>query len=320
MDEHNRPRVGVLYGGISSEREVSLVTGRAVGRALRRAGYPVEMIDIREVAIKDLAPDRMDVAFVALHGTFGEDGGIQSVLGVLGVPYTGSGVEASRWAMDKIAAKERFQKAGLPTPAHVELEARWPHDQRLQAARGLGLPVVLKPVNEGSSVGVTLVESDEQLAQAVDQALEFDHRALAEQYVPGRELTVGVVDGKPLPIIELIYQGKVFTYDVKYTEGAARHIVDPDLPPGLGQRVQRIAVAAHRCLHCSGCTRVDMRLDERLRPYVLEVNTIPGMTPTSLLPDAARAAGISFAELCGRTVALALRDHAGAEAHASLEV
>jgi D-alanine-D-alanine ligase len=298
--------VGVLYGGISSEREISLATGTAVGQALAGAGYAVEMIDIRDVPIRDLGPDRMDVAFVALHGTFGEDGGIQSVLDVLGIPYTGSGVEASRRAMDKIAAKERFLRAGVPTPLYVELEAAWPPEDRLQAARALGLPVILKPVNEGSSVGVTLVESEDALAKAIDLALEFDHRALAEAYVEGRELTVGIVDGEPLPIIELIYTGHVFTYDIKYTQGAADHIVNPDLPPGVADRVQAAAVAAYRCLGCRGCARVDLRLDVEMEPCILEINTIPGMTETSLLPDAARAVGIGFAALCEKAIEAAL--------------
>jgi len=310
MTEQGKPRVGVLYGGISSEREVSLATGAAVGKALRGAGYPVEMIDMRDAPLGSLAPNRMDVAFIALHGTFGEDGGIQSVLDCLGVPYTGSGVEASRRAMDKVASKERFVRDGVPTPAFVEIESDWPMERRLEAASVLELPVVVKPVNEGSSVGVTLVDRDEHLATAIDKALEFDHRAMIEEFIPGRELTVGIVDDQALPIIELIFPGQMFTYDIKYTKGAADHIVGPDLPDELAEQLQEYAAAAHRSLRCCGCSRVDFRVTEGGEPYVLEVNTIPGMTETSLLPDAARAAGMSFVALCEASIEMALRERA----------
>jgi D-alanine-D-alanine ligase len=212
--------------------------------------------------------------------------------------------------MDKSASKERFVRDGVPTPAFVEIEAEWHMERRLEAAGVLELPVVVKPVNEGSSVGVTRVEDEARLATAIDHALEFDHRAMLEEFIPGRELTVGIVDGKPLPIIELLFEGHMFTYQIKYTKGAASHIVRPDLPEDLEEQIQEHAVAAHRSLRCRGCTRVDFRVTDDGDPYVLEVNTIPGMTETSLLPDAARAVGMSFAELCEAAIDMALRDRA----------
>jgi len=319
MAEPRKLRVGVLHGGVSAEREISLCTGKAVGGALREAGFTVEMIDVRDEPISELGPERMDVAFVALHGTFGEDGGIQAVLDALGVPYTGSGVEASRLAMDKVAAKGRFLAAGVPTAPFVELRATWPEERQLAAASSLGLPVVIKPASEGSSLGVTIVQAGEHLATAVERAFEFDSRALAEQYIAGRELTVGILDDQPLPIIELLYEAGFFTYEVKYTQGAATHVVEPDLPPGVAERVRAAALAAHRCLGCGGCTRVDLRLGEDLCPYILEVNTIPGMTDTSLVPDAARAVGMSFPELCERMVELAVAAGRRAEARKPVE-
>ncbi|MBM4032633.1 MAG: D-alanine--D-alanine ligase [Planctomycetes bacterium] len=310
-----KPRVGVLYGGISAEREVSVRSGTAVALALANAGYPVELLDVLDTPIGRLTQERMDVAFIALHGTFGEDGGIQSVLEVLGVPYTGSGVTASRLAMDKVASKQCFRKAGVPSPAFVELEGHWPQARKVAAPAPLGLPVIVKPASQGSSVGLSLVESETQLATAIAQALEFDERAIAEEFIPGRELTVGILHDRALPIIELLYEGQLFTWNVKYTKGAAQHIVNPPLPQGVAERIQAVALAAHQSLGCCGCTRVDLRLDPGNQPFVLEVNTIPGMTETSLLPDAAAAVGISFTQLCVTALDLSLKNgHRGAPA------
>lgn len=306
MAELDTPRVGVLYGGISSEREISLITGTAVGKALRAAGYPVEMIDIREVPLCELTRERMDVAFVALHGTFGEDGGIQAVLDAMGVPYTGSGVEASRLAMDKVAAKERFRGAGVPTPRFVEIDIDWPERRQLRAARSLDFPVVLKPVREGSSIGIVIARDERELAEGMSKPFEYDHRVFAEEYIDGRELTVGILHDRPLPIIELKYPTRFFDFRVKYEKGAADHVVSPKLLPEVARQVQAAALEAHQCLGCEGLTRVDMRLGRDGVPYVLEVNTIPGMTAVSLLPEAARAVGIGFPGLCEHAVRLAL--------------
>jgi len=320
MDEVKKPRVGVLYRGISTEREVSNKSGNAVADALREAGYPVELIDPRDVPIGELTRARMDVAFIALHGAFGEDGGIQSVLEVMGVPYTGSGPLASRLAMDKEAAKDYFRRAGVPTPEGVVIEAELPEELQLAAARPFGFPVVIKPVANGSSVGVSVVGAEEGLATALRKAFQVDDRVLAERFIDGRELTVGILDDEPLPIIELLYDGSHFSTTIKYTAGAASHVTDRRLPSNLPERLQAMAMAAHRCLGCRGFTRVDIRLDSDLEPYVLEVNTIPGMTATSLLPDAAKQAGINFTELCERAIDLALKAGQRAEVRRTVEV
>jgi D-alanine-D-alanine ligase len=321
MDELSRkPRVGVLYGGISAERAVSLRSGEAVALALRQAGYPVELLDIRDVPLGELAGPRLDAAFNLLHGTFGEDGGIQSVLDVLHVPYTGSGACASHLAMDKAEAKSRFQAEGVPTPEGLVLEADWPEDRQIAAARSFGFPMVVKPVSNGSSVGVSVVTSEEHLGFALRKAFRHEERVLAEAFIDGRELTVGILDDRPLPIIELLYDASHFTYEVKYTPGAATHVISPRLPAGVAECVQEAALTAHRCLGCRGATRVDLRLGGDGQPMVLEINTIPGMTATSLLPDAARAVGISFPELCERILDEALTVGSRAEARRAVEV
>ena len=301
----SKVRVAVLYGGMSAEREVSLRAGEAVGAALRESGYQVEMIDVREAALSELSPRRVDVAFIALRGTFGEDGGIQAVLDALGVPYTGSGVDASRLASDKIAAKRTLRLTGVPTPAYVEVDAEWAEPLKLRAARSLGFPVVLKPSSEGSSLGMVVAETDAALPAVLDEPFKFDTRALAEKYVGGRELTVGILDGRPLPIIELVYDGPALTSGLRRTPGAVRSVVQPDLPADVTARVLTAALAAHECLGCRGCSRVDLRLNAEGRPEVLEINAVPPLTPDGLLAQAAAAAGIPFAALCQQLVDLA---------------
>jgi D-alanine-D-alanine ligase len=307
----DRPRVAVLYGGDSNERDVSLETGTAVGCALEKAGYHVTMIDTRYVPPAGFDHAAIDVAFIALHGTFGEDGGIQAILDDMAIPYTGSGVEASQAAMDKLLSKKRFGQALVRTPSFEEINGEWPAERQLATARLVVLPAIIKPAAEGSSVGVSKVERKEELPAAIAKALQSHTHALAEEYIGGRELTVGILDDDPLPIIELLYEGDVFTKEIKYKPGAATHIVEPDLPPGVAEDVTDMALLAHQSLGCGGCTRVDLKLDEANCPWILEVNTIPGMTATSLIPDAASAVGISFTRLCEMIVEMALRDRTG---------
>ena len=309
---HDRVRVAVLSGGVSSEREESLRSGAAVCGALRGAAYQVQDIDVREMALGDLSPRRVDVAFVALRGTYGEDGGVQQALETMGVPYTGSGVEASRRAADKIAAKKLFRGAGVTTPAFVEVEAEWAEPLKLRAARSLGFPVVLKPACEGSSFGVTLANSADELAAALHEPFQYDTRALVEQYVGGRELTVGILDERPLPMVELAYDAPLLTYDVRHAAGAVRRVVHPELAPEVAATVQSTALAAHRSLGCRGCTRVDVRLRSDGVPCVLEVNTLPLIAPDGLVAEAAGAAGLSFPELCEHLLELATSDGSAA--------
>ncbi|MBI2191728.1 MAG: D-alanine--D-alanine ligase [Planctomycetes bacterium] len=304
-------QVVVMEGGFSSEREISLRTGKGVKEALREKGFDVRAYDVRDRELRGFDPAGVDVAFLALHGTFGEDGGIQSRLEDMGVPYTGSGPEASRLAMDKVAAKQCFAGAGLRTAPHVYLKS----DAELERARArilaLGMPVVVKPVSDGSSMGLSLVRNLSGLADAVRRAGEFHQGILVEAYVPGRELTVGILGDEPLPVIEIRPRGQqgsqeLFDVEAKYS-GLSEYDLD-SLPAPVAARVQEAAWAAHSSLGCRDVSRVDFRMEEgATEPVVLEVNTIPGMTATSLLPKAAKKAGLSYADLCGRLVGMSLQ-------------
>lgn len=293
--------VAVLYGGISAEREVSLSSGRQVMVALRRAGFEVNPIEVTEdlgaviAALRDPTPD---VVFNALHGRFGEDGTIQGVLDWMGIPYTHSGVRASSLAMDKVAAKAAFAAAGLPV-AHgrvVDVGA-------LEAADPLPLPYVVKPVNEGSSVGVEILKNGDNRRAEVARSWRFGRAALVEEFVPGRELTVGVMGERALAVTEIIAQaGAFYDYESKYADRGSRHVIPASVHPDTYGRALNLAAAAHRALGCRGATRADFRYDdtdgEPGRLVLLEVNTQPGLTPTSLLPEQAAHHGIGFSELC----------------------
>ncbi len=289
--------VGVLMGGRSAEREVSLRTGAAILGALRRLGRRAVAIDACEDLPRQLARRRVDVAFIALHGRGGEDGTVQGLLECLGVPYTGSGVLASALAMDKKQSKRVFREEGLPTP-DFEVRARGAGGARRGA--GLAPPVVVKPTNEGSSVGMTVVRSRAGMARALALAFRYDPEAIVEQYLPGREFTVGVLDGAALPVVEVRPRSGLYDYRSKYSAGLTEYLAPAPIGARLAARLGTLAARAHAALGCRGASRVDFRLDRRGRAFVLEVNTIPGMTETSLLPKAAAAAGIGFDELVAR--------------------
>jgi len=353
---NSKPHVAVLWGGTSSERNVSEKTGRAVAEGLRLAGYPVSEIDAAGDYLAEIARVNADVAFIALHGKFGEDGGIQQILEVKGIPYTGSGVRASRLAMDKVAAKSAFIREGLDTPKHcvrcVEQPFQaansfhrqaesLPHNtgqttfdrRELDAAvaRELGLPLVVKPVANGSSIGISLLRSTREWAAALEhvgQAFSLPAnqqpemarpmsggqapRVLIEEFISGRELTVAVMDGVALPIIEMTFEGALFDYNAKYNKGTV-YTEAPELPAKTEHAVKDAAVRACTCLGCTGVARVDLILSGDGVPYILEVNTIPGMTATSLVPKAARCAGIGFQELVSRIVKSGLASHSNAK-------
>ena len=293
-------RVAVLYGGISAEREVSLSSGLQVIAALREAGFEVTPIDVGEdlaAVIAALTP-KPDAVFNALHGRFGEDGAIQGVLDWMGIPYTHSGVRASALAMDKVAAKAVFRTAGLPV-AHGRLV---PLDE-LEAADPMPRPFVVKPMNEGSSVGVTILRAGDNRRAEIARTWRFGDRALVEEYIPGRELTVGVMGERALAVTEIIANaGLFYDYDSKYADGGSRHVIPAGVHPDAYARALDVAVAAHRALGCRGATRADFRYDdtegEPGRLVLLEVNTQPGLTPTSLLPEQAAHLGVSFPKLC----------------------
>ncbi len=315
-------RIGVLMGGYSSEREISLRSGTAVAESLKRQGGEVVSIDItvrdKEKITSLVRSYNLDVAFIALHGRLGEDGAIQAILEEIGVPYTGSGVEASRLALDKVLAQDLFQKSGIQVPAHISLSrqslraVRLPSGGQQEAAHHAGLiqaidfyPVVVKPAREGSSIGISLVRAPEGLAEALQKAWKYDDKVLIEQYIQGRELTVGILGDEALAPIEIRPTAEFFDFKAKYSSGATEYIVPARLPQELADKVRQSALAAHRALGCADLSRVDFILAEDGAYYVLEVNTIPGFTSTSLLPKAARVMGIDFDRLCLQLAGLA---------------
>lgn len=329
-------RVAVLFGGTSEERDVSIASGAQVFRALREAGHEVIAVDTargvlgaaeeRTLLSSGVAPvppsdeelalvragapgalagapelSRVDVVFLALHGGTGEDGTLQALLDLTGVPFTGSGHAASAAAMDKDVSKRLFRFAGIPTPDWLMAPVS---AGEVEAA--LGYPLVVKPNRQGSTVGLSVVKRPEALEEAVETARRYDHEVMLERFVPGRELTVGILDDRPLAVGEIVSSGEVFDYASKYQEGGAVETFPADLPDAVTRRVQELGLAVHRALKLEGYSRVDFRMDAEGGLWCLEANTLPGMTRTSLLPQSARAAGIPFTALCERICALAI--------------
>ncbi|WP_368416759.1 D-alanine--D-alanine ligase [Falsiroseomonas sp.] len=293
-------RVAVLQGGVSSEREVSLATGAQVVLALRQAGFEVTAIDVGAdlgAVIAALQAARPDAVFNALHGRFGEDGCIQGVLDWLGLPYTHSGLRASALAMDKAAAKAAFAAAGLPVAP-----SRIVSPEELEAADPLPRPFVVKPVNEGSSVGVEIFRDGDNRRGDVARGWKYDRRIMAEAYIPGRELTVAVMGDRPLDVTEIDTGHVFYDYDAKYADGGSRHTLPAPVHPAIREQAMDAALRAHQALGCRGVSRADFRYDDTAgepgQLYILEVNTQPGMTRTSLVPEQAAHVGIGFPELC----------------------
>lgn len=289
--------VGVLMGGWSAEREISLVTGAACVNALKRAGYSVTAIDVqRDVSnlLNRLFP-RPDALFNALHGRFGEDGCIQGVLDILGIPYTHSGLLASALAMNKPMAKRLFAADGIPVPEEMIVT-----QAEVMAGDVMERPYVVKPLNEGSSVGVHIVREGDNEPMYGESGWPFGDAVMVERFIPGRELTVSVMgkgdDAKAMTVTEIATSRGFYDYDAKYADGGSVHVVPADIDKAVFDETMRIAVAAHRALGCRGVSRADMRFDGET-VYLLEVNTQPGMTPTSLVPEQAQAIGMSFEEL-----------------------
>lgn len=290
-------KVAVLMGGKSAEREISLKSGTRVLDALKKSGVDAHAFDPRDHGLEALKAQRFDRAFIALHGRFGEDGTVQGALEYLGIPYTGSGVMASALAMDKWRTKLLWRAAGLPSPSYELMSART--DLAGLAAR-LGLPLMVKPAREGSSIGMSKVATIEKIAPAYELAARYDDIVIAERFVEGMELTAGVLGDEPLPLIRLETPREFYDYEAKYFADDTRYICPCGLPAEEERSVQRTALEAFRLLGCSGWGRVDAMLDRDGKLQLLEVNTIPGMTDHSLVPMAARAQGISFEDLCVR--------------------
>ncbi len=305
---YNFGRIGILMGGASTEREVSLKSGRAVYTALKQAGLDVGVIDIKTEDVKEniklIKSQKINCAFIALHGRFGEDGQIQKILEKLKIPYIGSGVKASSLAMDKTASRKIFKKAGLNVPRYIVLDKPCYDTMDLSKA-GLFFPLVIKPATHGSSIGLSIIDKEEDFKKAVDLAFTFDERIIIEEYIKGKEMTVGILGKRALPVIEIIPKKMFFDYEAKYKPGMTSYVVPARIEEKVAKRLKRAALKAHKLLGCFGCSRVDMILNKSGRPFVLEANTIPGLTNTSLLPKAAKSIGIGFNELCLKLIKLA---------------
>lgn len=301
-------RIGIMMGGFSSEREISLKSGKAVFEALKNSGKDVvelELMQETEEEIRRLISQHaVDIIFIAMHGGFGEDGRLQHILEKINVPYTGPGEESSRRAMDKIASRKLFEKAGLHVPQYRRIRRRFNSPLLLSF---MHYPLVVKPSAQGSSIGISFVGSPDQLPLALRLAFKFGDDVLVEEFIEGREITVSVLDGKALPIVEIIPKKKFFDYQAKYEKGLTEYVVPAPLSPEIAQKAQRDAMKAYHVLDCRHLSRVDMIIKEDGTPYILEVNTIPGLTEMSLFPKAAGAAGISFDQLCTKLVELAIK-------------
>jgi D-alanine-D-alanine ligase len=335
-------KVAVLMGGRSSEREISLRTGQGVAQALRNLGHDVTSVDAADGAVLEAgqeestarsreavlalpvsamlaavqsAPVRdADVVFIALHGTYGEDGTIQAALELAGKTYTGSGVLASAIAMDKAMSKRVFEREAIPTPQWVVLESGVPGSNVDTSLLG-GYPLVVKPNAEGSTVGLTIVKHPSELNAALEKAGRHDAQILIEQYIDGREMTVAVVGEEAYPVVEIEPKSGFYDYEAKYTKGMTTYTCPAELDKDDARLLRELAVECAGVLGCRGVVRVDFRINEDGDPFVLEVNTVPGMTPTSLVPMAAKAKGVSYDQLVGRIVDMAVADAKLAKSH-----
>ncbi len=302
-------RVGVLMGGPSSEREISIKSGKAVCKALeaKQIDYvPVELMPgpntngYKESVAAKLALLKIDVAFIALHGEFGEDGTVQELLEKMKIPYTGSSSSASRVAMNKITAKEMFKSKNIPVAGH-EILAKDNFNKGCDINayfKNLGPSLVVKPSNGGSSIGLNIVSNRKDLKAAIDDAFKYDNRLIIEEYISGREITVGIIEDAALPIVEILPKRKFFDFTAKYQSGLTEYIVPAKIEGSIYEKCQDIGLRAHKVLSARSFSRVDIILNKKKGPVVLEVNTIPGFTETSLLPKAARAIGMEFEDLC----------------------
>lgn len=286
-------------GGLSREREISLKTGKAILKALTERGYSACPIDVGESIVEVLLKKKIECAFLALHGRFGEDGTIQGMLELMRIPYTGSGVLASALALHKIMAKKFLVCEKIPTPRY-EVFSRQEVGTNLTRNLSLPFPVVVKPAREGSTIGISIVRNQKELVSALEEAGKYDEEILAEEFMKGKEITVGILEDIPLPIVEIVPKAGFYDYHSKYTKGETEYFIPARMPREKYLHAQEIGLKAFQALDCSGCGRVDLMTDEEGNPFVIDVNTMPGMTETSLLPKAAAYAGIPFGDLVER--------------------
>jgi len=290
-------KIGVLMGGKSEEREVSLRSGNAIYTALKDLGYDVVAIDADSDLCQTLQREKIEITFIALHGGHGENGAVQGMLEVLGIPYTGSGVLASALAMDKEASKKIFLYHKIPVPPFLVLNREQSARSMDSSHVGFPMPWVVKPATEGSSIGVSIVKKEGQIRPAVEKAFSLSNRAIIEKYIEGKEVHIGMLNNRVLGGVEVRPSLEFYSYEAKYHAGLTEYILPPEIDSETYERAKETALSAHIALGCRGATRVDLRIDEEGNPHVLEVNTIPGMTETSLLPKIARLAGLDFSAL-----------------------
>ncbi len=303
-------RIAVLAGGVSAEREVSLSSGRAVHDALFRTGYDAHFIDVKQDVYERLREYAPEIAFIVLHGGWGENGGIQGMLEIMGIPYTGSGVLASAMAMDKVVTKKIFQMSGVNVPRYMVAGSE--ETGLIDRIVSFGPPPwVVKPVAEGSSVGVSIVDGADGLDSALQQAFRFGSNVVIEEYIRGKEVQIGILGREILGGVEVRPKKRFYDYEAKYTKGMTDYILPPEIDGALYREAGETALKAHLALGCAGATRVDLIIDDEARIYALEVNTIPGMTETSLLPKIAALAGYGFTELLEKILIDALERHEG---------
>jgi D-alanine-D-alanine ligase len=298
-------KVGVLMGGLSSEREVSLSSGNAILQALKEKGHHAVGIDVGRDAGEQVRKAGIEIAFNGLHGKFGEDGAIQGLLEIAGIPYTGSAILASAMGMNKVISKMVFRERGLLVGPYMVVNAD--HREQLnEASSVLGFPVVVKPCAEGSSVGVSLVYRLEELRPAAELAFTYDREILIEKFISGKEAQVGILGERALGAIEIVPKDTFYSYKAKYEKGMSDHFFPARIPDDVYRRTLEAGLAAHKALGCRGYSRVDFIIGEGGAPYILEVNTLPGMTATSLLPEIARGVGLSFPDLVEEILRLSL--------------
>jgi len=302
----NYGKIAVLAGGASNEREISLKSGRAVYDALKKRVKSVDFVDVKSTSGEGLEGLSCDVAFLCLHGRFGEDGTLQAILDELSIAYTGSGPRPSQLAMDKLVSKEVFTAEGLRVPGYRMVgrgsASEWPSDLAGQKAT-----LVVKPRCGGSSIGLSIVRDKKELIPALEKAFRHGDEAIIEEYIEGRELAVGMLDMRALPVIEIAAKNNVYDFDAKYSDGETKYVLPAKLEEDDYKRVQGCALKAHRVLGCRDFSRVDMRMDRLGKLYILEVNTIPGLTKRSLLPKAALAEGVAFEDLCIELIDMAYK-------------
>jgi D-alanine-D-alanine ligase len=285
-------KIGILYGGLSSEREVSIKTGNAVYQCLKDQGYSVWLIDADNNISRRMTDMELDVCFIALHGGWGENGSIQGMLEIIGIPYTGSNIVTSAVAMDKLMSKYAFICNGLTVPEFVVVR-----DNTSIEDTSIPLPWVIKPNNEGSSMGITIVKAKEEILAALESAYKYCNTVIIERFIKGKEIHVGIVSGEMLGGVEIRTKREFYDYEAKYLDGETQYIIPPQIEKAIYQGVKNTALKAYKVLNCRGAARVDIIVTREGKSYILEVNTLPGMTSTSLLPKIAKEAGFTFTQL-----------------------